>query len=181
MARSSATSGGPARFTERKLVMLVVDLAGTTRLVARFDSTELAELINSFYAMCGAAVKDHGGRIVKFIGDGCLAVFPEGEGVAAIDAALDINRRLGTIRKDWKIDAEIGANVHQSVVAEGDFEPDGQYDVTGTGVFYTFRMGGGPGMRISEPVYRQLPNDRRGPWEKHRPPATYSLGFDESR
>jgi class 3 adenylate cyclase len=180
MARSSAPSGAK-RFTERKLVMLVVDLAGSTRLVARFDSVELAELINTFYAMCGAAVKEHGGRIVKFIGDGCLAVFPESEGVAAIDASIEINQRLDVIRKDWKIDAEIGVNVHQSVVAEGDFEPDGQYDITGTGVFYTFRMGGGPGMRISEPIYRQLPNDRRGPWEKHRPPATYTLGFDEPR
>ena len=180
MARSSAPSGA-TRFTERKLVMLVVDLAGSTRLVARFDSTELAELINRFYAMCGAAVRDHGGRIVKFIGDGCLAVFPEGEGLAAIDAANDINQRLVAIREDWKIDAEIGVNIHQSVVAEGDFEPDGQYDVTGTGVFYTFRMGGGPGMRISEPIYRQLPNDQRSAWEKHRPPATYTLGFDESR
>lgn len=180
MARSSVPSGAK-RFTERKLVMLVVDLAGSTRLVARFDSTELAELINTFYAMCGSAVNDHGGRIVKFIGDGCLAVFAEGEGLAAIDAAMDINLRLVAIRNEWEIDAEIGVNIHQSVVAEGDFEPDGQYDITGTGVFYTFRMGGGPGMRISEPIYRQLPNDRRGAWEKHRPPATYTLAFDEPR
>jgi class 3 adenylate cyclase len=178
MARSRASAH---RFTERKLVLLVIDLAGTTRLVARFESTELAELIDAFYAACGGAVQAHGGKIVKFIGDGCLAVFPEGEGVAAVDAAFDIHRGLDAIRNEWKIDAEIGVNIHQSVVAEGEFAPDGAYDVTGTGVFHTFRMGGGPGMRISEPIYRQLPNDRRGPWEKHRPPATYTLGFDESR
>jgi class 3 adenylate cyclase len=170
-----------ARFSERKLVLLVVDLAGTTRLVSRFDSVQLAELINAFFAVCGAAVTGHGGRIVTFLGDGCLAVFPEGGGGAAIDAANDINKGLDAIRRDYGIDAEIGVNIHQSVVAEGDFEPDGKYNVMGTGVIHTFRMGGGPGMRISEPIYRQLPNDRRGVWDKHRPPATYTLGFDESR
>jgi hypothetical protein len=33
----------------------------------------------------------------------------------------------------------------------------------------------GSGVRISEPVYRKLPNEHRGPWTKNRPPATYSL------
>jgi hypothetical protein len=36
-------------------------------------------------------------------------------------------------------------------------------------------MGGGAGIRISEPIYRKLPNERRGPWQKSKPPATYAL------
>jgi hypothetical protein len=68
----------------------------------------------------------------------------------------------------------MGANVHLSVVAEGEFGPDKRYDVMGTGVMHTFRMGSGEGIRISEPVYRKLPNDRRGSWSKHQPPATYT-------
>jgi hypothetical protein len=40
-------------------------------------------------------------------------------------------------------------------------------------------MGGGPGTRISEPVFRQLPSEAREAWNKHRPPATYT--FDDRR
>jgi hypothetical protein len=58
-------------------------------------------------------------------------------------------------------------------VVEGEFGAEGVYDVVGAGVIHTFRMGSGPGVRISEPVYRKLPSARRGSWSKHQPPATY--------
>jgi class 3 adenylate cyclase len=167
--------------SERKLVMLVVDLAGTTRLVSRFDAADLAELINTFFAACGEAVGANGGRIVTFIGDGCLSVFPEGAGGSAIEAALALRTSLTDIGKEFGVDLEMGANVHQAVVAEGGFAPDGHYNVMGTGVIHTFRMGAGPGVRISEPVYRQLPNDRRGAWHKQQPPATYTYQGDGAR
>jgi class 3 adenylate cyclase len=71
----------------------------------------------------------------------------------------------------------VGANVHLSTVAEGELGADGdrRYDVIGAGVNHLFRMGGGAGIRISEPVYRQLPNERRGAWRKQKPPSTYTL------
>jgi hypothetical protein len=45
----------------------------------------------------------------------------------------------------------------------------------GAGVIHVFRMGAGPGVRISEPVYRKLPSGERTPWRKNQPPATYTL------
>ena len=47
--------------------------------------------------------------------------------------------------------------------------------ILGSGVNHLFRMESSAGVRISEPVYRQLPNDKRGPWAKEKPPATYSF------
>jgi hypothetical protein len=72
----------------------------------------------------------------------------------------------------------MGANVHISTVAEGGFGLHGTDEVVGMGVIHTFRMGGGAGTRISEPVYRRLPSDRRSGWHKHQPPTTYTA--DES-
>lgn len=57
----------------------------------------------------------------------------------------------------------------------------GVYGVSGARVIHTFRMGSGAGIRISEPVYRELPSDRRGRWTKHQPPATYTLPTDAVR
>jgi class 3 adenylate cyclase len=161
-------------------VLLVVDLAGTSRAVARFDAVKLAEFTNTFFAACGRVISAHGGRIVTFLGDGCLAVFDEDNGPDAIASARDLQTATGELRSAFGVDVELGANIHQAVVAEGKFEPDDHYNVMGTGVIHTFRLGGGRGIRISEPVYRQLPSDGRTPWRKHRPPAVYTLDSDAS-
>ena len=156
---------------EAKLCLLVVDLAGYTRAVASLEALQVAEFLDAWYRECARAIRARGGRVVKYMGDACLAVFPEEKTVDAVDAAM-------ALRAPAKgLDLKVGANVHLAVVAEGDLGPDDdkRYDVLGSGVNHLFLMGGAAGVRISEPVYRQLPNDRRGPWKKHKPPATYSL------
>ena len=118
-----------------------------------------------------------GRRVVKFMGDGVLAVFPEEAALAAVDAATALRTALVELRSDaqWRVD--LGASVHLAIVAEGDVGPDDvrRYDVFGSGVNHLFLMGGGAGVRISEPVYRQLPNEVRDAWNRHRPPATYTF------
>ena len=170
----------PSKLAERRLVLLVVDLARTTSAVSRFEAAEFAEFINTFFSLCGRAINGQGGRIVTFLGDGCLSVFDEKRGLAAVDAVLDLREGVEKMREAFGVDVELGANVHQSVVAEAEFAPDDRYNVMGVGVIHAFRMGAGPGIRISEPVYRQLPSDRRSPWRKHKPPAVYTLDGDES-
>jgi class 3 adenylate cyclase len=171
----AGSGSSPHKFSEHKRVLLVVDLAGSTRLVARFEAVRLAELIDAFMAACGRVIAAHNGRVIKALGDGCLAVFDEDAAPAAVATALELREAATEALRPFGIDAEIGVNIHQAVVAEGNFAPDNYYDVTGTGVFHLFRMGAGPGIRISEPVYRQLGSNERSPWKKQRPPATYTF------
>ena len=49
----------------------------------------------------------------------------------------------------------------------------------GRDVNQTFLLGRGAGIRISEPVYRALPNSARSPWSKHKPSAIYHLDAPE--
>jgi class 3 adenylate cyclase len=116
------------------------------------------------------------GRVVKFMGDACFAVFPEDRALSAVDAALAVTHGLDKVCSSG-LRFGVGANVHMATVAEGELgaESDRRYDVVGAGVNHLFRMGGGAGVRITEPVYRQLPNERRGAWRKQKPPATYVL------
>ena len=65
----------PARFEERSLVLVLADLAGFTRAVAHLPVVAIAEVVDRFYSLCGELVAAHGGRVVKFSGDNCLAVF----------------------------------------------------------------------------------------------------------
>lgn len=161
----------PASVTmrERSLVLVLVDLARFTQAIAGRSLQELTELVDAFYRLAGTVIPQHRGRIVKFVGDGCFAVFEVDDAVGALDAVDELRARVREMQLD------LGANVHLATVAEARLGLDDAYDVLGMGVVHTFRMGGGPGTRISERVYRKLPADRRSGWRKHQPPATYEL------
>jgi len=161
---------------ESKLVLFSADLAGYTRACAHHDALAIARFLDPWYRECARAITARGGRVVKYLGDAVLAVFPEDRATDAIEVASALAGALREHRDPaWRV--ELGANIHLAVVAEGEYGPDGdrRYDVLGSGVNHLFLMGGGAGVRISEPVFRQLPDAARGAWTKHRPPATYTL------
>jgi adenylate cyclase len=161
---------------ERRRVIVVLDLAGFTRAVGALGAMELARLVDDFYGVADAAVVDHGGRVVKFVGDGCLALFAEDDAEGALACVDAVASGLPALTRAHGVPLELGANVHRSVVVEGEFGGGSsrRFDVIGPGIIHAYRMGGGAGVRISEPVYRQVPNERRGGWEKRQPPATYT-------
>jgi class 3 adenylate cyclase len=120
-------------------------------------------------------VSQHGGRVVKFVGDGCLAVFEPDDVLQALEVVEVLRSRVRSLGAEHNLDLDLGANVHVSTVVEGAFGLGGAYEIVGMGVIHVFRMGGGAGTRISEPVYRRLPSGRRSPWRKHQSPAIYAL------
>jgi class 3 adenylate cyclase len=164
-----------ADLRERQLAMVMVDLARFTQAVAGLDLRGMASIVGAFYRTAAEVVSQHGGRVVKFVGDGCLAVFEPDDVLQAVEATEVLRSRVRALAAEHNLDLDLGANVHVSTVAEGAFGLGGAYEIVGMGVIHVFRMGHGPGTRISEPVYRRLPSDRRTPWRKHQPPATYAL------
>jgi class 3 adenylate cyclase len=166
-----------AAITERKLALLTVDLTGYTRAVVGAKAVDVATFLDAYYRLCSIAVRQHGGRVIKFMGDACFAAFPEENAVGAVDCALDLQRDAPGLSGALygPRPPSVGANVHLAIVAEGMLgaDDDKRYDVFGEGVNHLFRMGGGAGIRISEPIFRSLPNDRRAPWHKLRPQTTY--------
>ena len=164
-------------FQEAKRVLFSADLAGYSRCTASADALHVAAFLDDWYRDCAREVRARGGRVVKFIGDGCLAVFPEERAADAVDCARTLTQALEPLRARHGFPVQLSVRVHLAIVAEGEFGPDDdrRYDVIGSGVNHLFLMGGGAGVRISEPVYRQLPNEQRTAWAKHKPPATYVL------
>lgn len=163
--------------TETKLCLLAADLAGFARACTGESALAIATFLDRWYRQCASIVTSRGGRVVKFMGDGVLAVFAAERVLAAVDAASALSAATRELRADTRWRVDLGANVHLAIVAEGEIGPDDarRYDVFGSGVNHLFRMGAGPGVRISEPVYRRLPDDLRAAWDKQRPPATYTL------
>jgi adenylate cyclase len=57
-------------------VVWASDLRGFTDLADRLDGPDMIAILNAYFERMAGAVIDHGGEVLKFIGDGLLAVFP---------------------------------------------------------------------------------------------------------
>jgi class 3 adenylate cyclase len=154
--------------------MVLVDLARFTQVISELNLRETAALLDGFYRAAEEVVADGGGRVVKFVGDGCLAVFAPDDAPAALDAIDTLAARVRDLGARQGVAMDVGANVHLATVAEVRLGSGAVAELVGVGVVHTYRMGGGPGVRISEPVYRKLPSGRRSTWRKRQPPATYT-------
>ena len=93
----------PAAQSRKDVTIVFADLAGSTTLAERMDPESVRSAMDAYYAAIRRVVEERRGRIVKFIGDGVMAVFgvpetSEDDARRALDAALDDAcrvRRLG--------------------------------------------------------------------------------------
>jgi class 3 adenylate cyclase len=81
--------------------ILFSDIAGFTTIAEYLTPAELVGALNDYLATVLAPIRDHGGVIHTFIGDGLFASFNmplacESHAVAAVRAALEIQRAVGS-------------------------------------------------------------------------------------
>ncbi len=77
-----------------RAVLLVADLRGFTELSESIAAEAVVTVLDAWFDRVAGAVHAFGGEVLKFIGDGVLAIFPIGErsASAACDAALNAVR-----------------------------------------------------------------------------------------
>jgi serine/threonine-protein kinase PpkA len=71
---------------ELEATVLFSDIRSFTSIAEKLDSAEVAELLTHYFERTSIPVLRHGGRHLKFVGDGLMAVFTE-EGASAEPAA----------------------------------------------------------------------------------------------
>ena len=85
-------------------VIFLADLRGFTAMSERMPRDELVDMLNQYFDCLVAPIVDHGGNVLKFLGDGLLATFPLNGDPAdhlceqALDAAVDVQQRVGDVR-----------------------------------------------------------------------------------
>ena len=84
-------SGDILRGTTEQIsaVVLMFDLSGFTRLSETLEGDALIGMLNDYYAMVVDRIEERGGNVLKFIGDGLLAVFTGSDETEAGARALD--------------------------------------------------------------------------------------------
>ncbi len=120
---------------ERRLAaILAADVVGYSRLMEADEEATLAALKAHRAELIEPKIAEHGGRIVKLMGDGILAEFPSA--VEAVQCAVEIQQgmaaRYVNLPEDRRMEFRIGINIGD-IIVEGD-------DIYGDGVNVAARL-----------------------------------------
>ena len=166
---------------ETPLLIAFADLTRFTVNSACTPDAALAELMDGWYERVGARVVPAGGRVVKFIGDATLAVFPLERADDAVEALQQMRRDAATYfaSHGWR-DSRLVVKLHAGTVIAGPFgvAQDKRFDVIGTEVNVTARLVSN-GFAMSPEAFRKLSPEARKAYKRHTPPQTYIPSGDE--
>lgn len=128
--------GGPTAPTAtaavRKSVTAVfVDLVGSTAFGERLDPEAVRSAIAPYHELVRTTIEDHAGTLVKFMGDGAMAVFglpevAEDDAIRAVSAGVDLQRRFQGFadqirdRHGVELGLRVGINSGELVIADDD-------------------------------------------------------------
>ena len=88
-----------------RAVIMASDLRGSTALSDHLPADEMIELLDGYFEHVAEPVQAHGGDVLKFLGDGVLAIFPvaelgeAGAAAAALQAAAETLAGLRALRR----------------------------------------------------------------------------------
>ena len=106
------------------LAVLFADVSGSTRLYEQLGDARALETIGRCLAFAQEAAANHGGRLIKTIGDEAMLVFPAADPAAA--AAAEIQLRMSEMARNdnLRIAFRIGFHFGTAIEADGDIYGD---------------------------------------------------------
>jgi len=124
-----------------RAVIMMTDLRGFTALSDQLPGNEVIELLDDYFDAIATPIENRKGEILKFIGDGMLAIFPAEddddfsqssvhaleaatEGLARLDAVNQMRRRVG------RTELRIGIGLHLGEVIYGNVGSASRLDFT---------------------------------------------------
>ncbi|WP_259226049.1 adenylate/guanylate cyclase domain-containing protein [Bradyrhizobium japonicum] len=117
----------PVRVERRLAAIVAADVAGYSRLMHENEEATYAKVTALLADAVAPAIAEHGGRIVKNIGDGFLAEFPSA--VEAVRTAVQFQTRIGELTiddaEDRRIAFRVGVNIGDVIVEPHDIFGDG--------------------------------------------------------
>lgn len=138
------------------------------------DDARVASFLQTFYSLAAKHLEPAGARIVKFMGDAGLAVFPKNSAEAVIFALCAYSQEIRDRAREYGLDTYLNINVHVGPVISGSFGVPGaeRFDVIGKSVNIAARLGR-RGVTLSAQAFRCLSPEGRKRFQKITPPTTY--------
>lgn len=115
--------------------ILFSDIFSSTTFAETLKPDQFENLVEAYYSIVNRSIVEHGGTISKLTGDGVMAYFKSSESAAAVDAAIEIARRLDDARASAEPNTPIkylyaGVGLSSGWVREGNVGSDLKYDYT---------------------------------------------------
>ncbi len=120
----------------------ITDLRDSTLLAASLSRDDYLSLLNRYFDSVAGAVLDHGGEVLKFIGDSVLAIFtidnpnhkePEAC-LRALAAAVEASRRIAAVNEEYAADGapllDFGIGLHRGDLTYGNIGTTKRLDFT---------------------------------------------------
>ncbi|MDJ0866278.1 MAG: adenylate/guanylate cyclase domain-containing protein [Myxococcota bacterium] len=110
-------SGGDVEAGEREVSVLFVDIRGYTSYSEQRDAGEVFSVINRYTERVSSLVREHGGSVLEFHGDGLMAVFgapaalPEKERAAVQAACVIVESMAAERQSDDREPLSVGVGV----------------------------------------------------------------------
>ena len=170
-------------FSEVPLLVAVTSFNRYTAQVDGLADLDVARVMGEYYELAAATITAAGGRVVKFIGDATLTVFPSEDVDRGVLALLELTSAADRFMTERGWNCHLVVKAHYGTVAHGHFGAgsDRHYDVLGKGVNIAFRLESSGGVTLSVEAFRQLGPDVRARFKKHTPPITYIRVEDSHR
>lgn len=159
----------------RELSILVSDVRGFTTRTEHTQPERLVGDLNTYFTRMVAIVREHGGLVDKFIGDGMLAVFgldaTDCSCKDAVHAAKDMHAALEELNQSFDEPMRIGVGIHRGQVIAGLVgSPERlEFTVIGDAVNTAARLESltktvGVDIAISDSVHANLPEEEQAEW-----------------
>jgi class 3 adenylate cyclase len=169
-------------FSEVSLLVTFTSFNRYTPQIEGLQDLEVARVMTAYYELAESTIAAAGGRVVKFIGDATLAVFPPESVDRGVLGLLDLKDAADRFMSERGWDCHLVAKVHYGPVAAGHFGAgaDRRYDVLGKTVNVAARLETN-GVALSVEAFRQLGPEVRQRFKKHTPSITYIRQEDSHR
>jgi class 3 adenylate cyclase len=100
--------------------LLFADVVGSTKLYETLGDVRALEIISGFIGMASRIVGEHGGRVVKTIGDEIMAVFPSASQCARAISAVMERMESQSLLAGLALELRAGLHAGSVVEEEGD-------------------------------------------------------------
>ncbi len=138
------------------------------------NEDNLFDLMSDYFELTGDIIETAGGKIVKFIGDESLIVFPEDKVDEGVQALKKLKDETDSFFKEKDLSCRLGVKMHFGQVICGRLgtKTDKTFDILGDNVNYAARLQS-YGFAMTPQVFRKLKKKTRTLFKKHTPPIRY--------
>ncbi len=170
---SSSFTVSQAR-TEIPLLIAFADLSRFASGSRRRSDLQVAEILDGFYSLVNQHIAKSGGKVVKFIFDAALIIFPENRADEGVRALMALKDRVDKWLKEEGWDSQLIIKAHFGTAVAGGFGLNGdkRFDVVGSAVSQAATLNA-TSIALSAAAFRKLSSETRRLFKKHTPPITY--------